>query len=65
MISQLSDQISIIMEVSSKITLLGCFSCFQIFSFSVNSKKVLLNGPYASSIGLSIIKLLGTEFIYN
>ena len=31
-----------------KITLLHSFSSFQIFSFSVNSKELLSNGPYAS-----------------
>ena len=44
--------------MSSKNTLLDSFSCFQIFSFSVNSKR-------ASKIELSIIKLLGTEFIIS
>ena len=48
--------------VSSKIIV---FSSFQIFGFSVNSKEFLSNGPYASKIGLSIIKLLGTEFIIS
>ena len=48
-----------------KITLLDSFSSFQFFSFSVNSKELLSNGPYASLIGLSIIKLLGTEFLIN
>ena len=43
--------------VSSKITLLGSFSSFEIFSFSLNSKELLSNGPYTSKIGLSIIKL--------
>ena len=33
--------------------------------FSVNSKELLSNGPYASIIGLSIIKLLGTELIVS
>ena len=49
--------------VSSKITLLDSYSSF--FSFSVNSKELLSNGPYASEIRLSIIKLLGTEFIIS
>ena len=40
------------------------FSSFQIFSFSVKSKDLLSNGPYASLIGLSITKLLCTE-VYN
>ena len=31
----------------------------------VNSKELLSNGPYAPLIGLSIIKLLGTEFIIS
>ena len=34
--------------LSSKITLLDRFSSFQIFLFSVNSKELLSNGPYAS-----------------
>ena len=52
--------------VSSKITILDRFSKFQFFfSFSVNSKVHLSNGPYASYIGLSIINLLGTEFIIS
>ena len=51
--------------MSSKITLLDNFSSFQIFSFSINSKELLSNGPYASKMGLSIIKLLGTEFIIS
>ena len=38
-------------------SLLDSFSSFQIFGFSLNSKEFLSNGPYASKIGLSIIKL--------
>ena len=45
-------QINIYGTVSSKIMLLGSF-----FKFSVNCKEPLSNGPYASKIGLSIIKL--------
>ena len=32
---------------------------------SLNSKELLSNGPYASYIGLSIIKIFGTEFIIS
>ena len=34
--------------VASKTILLDSFSSFQIFSFSVNFKELLSNGPYAS-----------------
>ena len=44
-------------SVHSTITLLGSFSSFEFLKFSVNCKEPLSNGPYASKIGLSIMKL--------
>ena len=41
------------------------FQVFNFFLFYLNTHELLSNGPYASSIGLFLTKLLGTEFIIS